>query len=432
VIVRRLRSSLPLGGTIFLSLALVFVAVICPPNQTDIWLYQMYGRTAVHYHENPYRHAPVEFQPDPVLARSDGFWTGLRPLYGPALVGLATAVYAATGPGELAGRLAWQGLVGLAVLATIALVAWRTRNAAAVAMIGLNAVIIYSVVNGGHADALIGLAVLGAVLLAERNRYIASALAMTLAVLLKLPLMIALLALLVWMAYKNFGRAVAAAAASGVVGLVAVGAYGGPGVVITPLLDARTQVSAMTPWNLVRQNGLTSFTGHTATLGPLGDALPLLSLGMGVVVTAILIVAWRGDVDPAPSVSTVITAWLAVALYGSPWSFAWVLPVLALKAFEPPVSTRLAVVWVGATLMVSHWGSVTTASAWLGSPSFSSYDVAYALLIDLTIGAAISVLLALIGEALSNRPSPWRGAAPQPTSVDVRTELLNARTVDIS
>jgi hypothetical protein len=318
---------------------------------------------------------------------------------------LATGIYAATGTGELAGRLAWQGLAGAAVLATIALVAWRTRNAAAVALIGLNAVIIYSVVNGGHADALIGLAILVSVLLAERNRYIASALVMTLAVLLKLPLAVALLALLIWMAYKSWRRAVAATAASAALGLVAVSVYGGPRVVISPLLNARTtQTSVMTPWNVLRENGLKSFTGHTATLGPVGDSLALLSVGATLIVIAILLVAWRRDADPALPVATVITASLAIALYGSPWSFAWILPVLALRGFKPPLSTRLVVAWLGTTLLVSHWGSVTTASGWLGSHSFASYDRGYALLIDITIVGAIGVVVALLAEALSVLP----------------------------
>ena len=60
------------------------------------------------------------------------------------------------------------------------------------------------------------------------------------------------------------------------------------------------------------------------------------------ILTVILIVAWGRDENPALPVAAVITAWLAVALYGSPWAFAWVLPVLALRDFKPALSTHLS------------------------------------------------------------------------------------------
>jgi hypothetical protein len=417
VLVPRLRSTLPLRGTVVLSVALVLVAVVTPPNNTDFWYYQMYGRTVVHEHANPYRHAPIEYAPDPVLARTGGFWDGVRPEYGPALVGAATVIYAATGTSELAGRLAWQGLAGAAVLVTIVLVMKRTRDAAAVALIGLNPLIIYSTVHAGHCDALIGLGVLAAVLLAERGRFVLSILAVTIAMLIKAPLFVAVAALLVWMAWRNRSRAVLAAAAAGMLALVAVAVFGGPSVVLTPMLGARGRTNLTAAWNLVRGNGLTPFTGHTAPLGPVGDVVPLLAVVVAVFAAAFLIVTWSQDTDPATPVAAAIAAWLAIALYTSPWSAAWLLPVLALRIRVPALSTRLVVVWLAVTLLALHWASETIATGWSSSPSYALYDTVLAYLLDITILGAIGVLVSLFAEALLERSRLRRRVADQAIKV---------------
>ena len=429
VLVPRLRSTLPLRGTVVLSVTLVLVAVVAPPNNTDFWYYQMYGRTVIHHQQNPYRHAPIEYEPDPVLARTGGFWDGVRPEYGPVLVGTATVIYAATGPSEIAGRLAWQGLAGAAVLVTIVLVMKRTHDAAAVALIGLNPLMIYSTVHAGHSDALIGLGVLAAVLLAERGRYVLSSLAVTLAMLIKAPLFVAVAALLVWMAWRNRVRALLAAAAAGILALVAVAVFGGPSVVLTPMLTARGRTSLTAAWNLVRENGLTPFTGHTASLGPVGDVVPLLAVAVAVLAAAFLILTWSQDADPASPVAPAIAAWLAVALYTSPWSGAWLLPVLALRSRVPTLSTRLVVVWLGVTLLALHSASATIASGWAFSPSYASYDTVLAYLIDIAIVRRDRCSSSRsIGEALLERSRLRRSVAAQPRKRD----LLNTRTVDIN
>src|SRR5438552_896578 len=82
----------------------------------------------------------------------------------------------------------------LAVFIALVLIARRVRSAAAVAIVGLNPVAAYMVVNAGHNDALVGLGVLVGVLLASRERHTTATLAFTAAALVKATAGLALLA----------------------------------------------------------------------------------------------------------------------------------------------------------------------------------------------------------------------------------------------
>ena len=171
----RLRPRVVFG----LGAALVVVSVSAPPMGTDLWAYQMYGRIVVEHHENPYLRTPSEFPDDPVMAYMGTPWSGVRAEYGPVLVGTAAAVAAVTGTSELGGRLAWQGLCGAAVLASMVLI-WRgTKNCAAVAAFGLNPIVLYELVHLAHNDALIGAAVVGSMSAARKDRQVVAAVLLT-------------------------------------------------------------------------------------------------------------------------------------------------------------------------------------------------------------------------------------------------------------
>ena len=127
-------------------------------------------------------------------------------------------------PGGLTGRAAVLGLVVCALVLSLAypakdarrsallstpcrvcrrtcllIVDRRTRDPMALAALGVNPLTIVSVVNGGHNDALVGLAVLGGVLLAIDRRYIAAGAALAGAVLIKASGGLPLLAVGAWL-----------------------------------------------------------------------------------------------------------------------------------------------------------------------------------------------------------------------------------------
>src|SRR5439155_27366050 len=94
-------------------------------------------------------------------------------------------------------------IAALAVFIALGLIARRVRSAAAVAIVRLDPVTAYMVVNAGHNAALVGLGVLVGVLLAGRERHTTATLAFTAAALVKATAGLALLAYLVWLAYRR-------------------------------------------------------------------------------------------------------------------------------------------------------------------------------------------------------------------------------------
>ncbi len=388
---RSWRASLSVRVVLLLSAGLLVVAVVAKPNGTDLWYYQMYGRILVHYHDSPYTHEAQEYKGDPVLARTDQFWTHVDAEYGPALITLASAVAAVTGTNELAARLAWQGLAALAVWIALLLVARRTADGAAVALIGLNPVVIYSVVNAGHADAFVGLAVLAGMLCAQTRRYVLAALALTVATLVKWPVGIGLVAFLFWTLFHGgIRRTVTAAAAAASAAIVAIGIFGGRAV-IQPAFNARDRTNAVTPWNLTRTHAFDMFRAVNPTLGPLPRAAPTLAVVVGLVIAGWVCVRRRLDDDPVLLVGTVIVVWQVTALYTSPWSVFWALPILALH--RRAVVTRLMVAWFCLLLLQQYWSDAVLR---IHGSRLSAYLHANALLTAACIVAAIAIAVSLI------------------------------------
>src|SRR5205823_5008116 len=126
------------------------------------------------------------------------YWAKTTARYGPVFIGITAGVAVVVGDHPLPTRLAYQMIAALAVLIALVLIARRVRSAAAaaVAIVGLNPVTAYMVVNAGHNDALVGLGVLVGVLLASRERHTTATLAFTAAALVKATAGLALLAYL--------------------------------------------------------------------------------------------------------------------------------------------------------------------------------------------------------------------------------------------
>jgi hypothetical protein len=390
------RKSLSIRLVLLLSAGLLVVAVIAKPNGTDLWYYQMYGRIFVHYHESAYKHVPQEFKGDPVLARTDQLWTRVRAEYGPLLIAPAIVVAAVTGTNELAARLAWQGLAALAVWMALLLVARRTRDGAAVALIGLNPVVIYSVVNAGHADAFVGLAVLVGVLCAQSRRYVLAALALTAAALVKWPAGVGLVAFLIWAVFHGgIRRTVTAALAAGGAAVVAIGLFGGRAV-LTPALDARDRTNGVTPWNLTRAHGFDVFRAVIPTLGTLPHNAPTLAVVVGLLIAVCVCVRHVHDDEPSLIVGTVIVAWQVTALYTSPWSVFWALPILALH--RRAIVTRLTVAYFCLLLLQQYW---SVAALTVHGSRLTAYIHANAILLAASIVAAIGIAIFLVVSAFT-------------------------------
>ncbi len=128
----------------------------------DVYLYWIEARIAVVHHANPYRATPGDYPSDPAYDHVSEIWRTETAPYGPAWEALATAPAAAAGSSSHRAELGYRVLALLGVLAATVLVARRTRNAAAVALLGWSPLVALHYAGGGHSDAwMIALLVLG-------------------------------------------------------------------------------------------------------------------------------------------------------------------------------------------------------------------------------------------------------------------------------
>ena len=395
---RRWRRAITVSLALGLGSVLLALAVTARPNGNDIWYYQMYGRIVSTYHDSPYKHSPSEYQHDPFLHRTGGVFNGTRAEYGPVWIAAATTIAAVTGTNALAARLAWQGLAALAVFLSLLLVARSTRDGAAVALVALNPVILFAVVNAGHNDAFIGLALCAAVLLARAEHYVLAALACTVAALVKAPVGLALVGLLVWLAYRHgVHKAVRPAIVAAAVGVLAIAASGGRAM-LEPMFKARLRTDRLTPWNLARLRGIETWQGHGyVQLGVPPKQLAAIAVAVTLVVAAVLILGALRDPDPAPVVALALASWLLIALYSLPWSLGWVMPVLALR--RRALVTRVLPAVFGLQLLTAQWSAVTEFAIVWKTAHVHVYDHVLAVLIDCSMVAAVAAVIVLVLDA---------------------------------
>jgi alpha-1,6-mannosyltransferase len=322
--------------------ALLAVSVLAPPRESrDLWLYGMYGRIVAEHHDNPYTHVPALYRDDPWYDRLHPAWRHATSLYGPAFVAVAAAGMHVWGNSLFTGRLFFQALAALAVLAAALAVGHLTGSAAAMAVVGLNPLVLLSVVNGGHNDALIGLAVIVGAMLAARRRFVGAGMVLALAVLVKATASLALLGVAVWVLRREGVRKTAAVA--GTAALVVVGGYllAGGQAPVQRLHDAQLDVSGASVWDTPRR---------LLTLDQVADGVPYrranLQVRQGIArwsMLAVLALAGltllRGAdrLVPAAAAGGAILAYLLLGAYVLPWYLAWGLPALAL-AWRAPVA----------------------------------------------------------------------------------------------
>ena len=139
----------------------------------DVYSYAAYGRTLAVHHANPYEVPPSAFPGDPFAPVVSREWFDTRSVYGPAFT-LASAALARTWSGSAAATIlgfkvlaATAVLLGAVLAGAIARRVAPGREALAIALIGLNPVVVVHTVGGGHNDALVAGLLAGAALLAS-------------------------------------------------------------------------------------------------------------------------------------------------------------------------------------------------------------------------------------------------------------------------
>ncbi len=293
------------------------VAVLVPPTATqDLWWYAIYGRILGVYHASPYTHVGADFPHNPLLHLVGHTWRHTPSVYGPAFTGVSAAASIVLGTAHLPTRLFYQGLAAVAVAIACRVVWRRTRSAGAVAFLAVNPVVALYLVNGGRNDILVGLAMLGAVVLAADGRESAAGVVGGLGALVKLTGLVGVVALVVSVGMRR-GRAAAVRVGVGAAGVVALGyLLAGPSAVLTPMNTAGSLYSRSSVWKL---------------LGPAGVALPSTRAAAGLVGLLVLVVLLRTRREPAETtVPAALTTLTVGATYTLPGYAAWSLPTAAL------------------------------------------------------------------------------------------------------
>ncbi len=317
--------AIAIGGLMLIAVALE------PTGSHDLWSYTMYGRMISQYGVSPYSHVPHDFPHDRFLHLVSQGWRHTPSVYGPAFVAFAAVGSALAGSSVLAARLFHELTAAIAVAVILGLIWRRTRSPAAVMLLGLNALVIVSVINGGHNDALVGLGVLGAVLLTEERRPIAAGLVLAVAVLIKITALLALPALVAWTLYR-FGRRAAGHLAGVALGSVMLGyAIAGPKA-LTALEANHKLMSRASFWQTARTL-LTPVGGHS--FGGTPRATWLATFGVASIAMVCVLagtVAWRHrrDAELGGVVALALTAYLVAGIYVLPWYGMWMLPAACL------------------------------------------------------------------------------------------------------
>lgn len=127
----------------------------------DVYHYWSQGRIVAVHHANPYVSTPADYPHDPATPHVAEVWRDKPAPYGP--VWEVAGSVAAPFTSARAAAYVFRAVAVIALLASVALVAVRTRSARAVAILGWNPLLALHFGGGGHSDAVMMLLVLGAV-----------------------------------------------------------------------------------------------------------------------------------------------------------------------------------------------------------------------------------------------------------------------------
>jgi hypothetical protein len=120
------------------------------------------------HHANPYVATPARYPADPAFSHVSESWRGEPSPYGPGWELVAAVPALAAGSSAHRAELAYRALAVAALLLAVAIVARRTRSAAAVAFIGWSPLLALHYGGGAHSDAVMMVLVLGAVVAGTR------------------------------------------------------------------------------------------------------------------------------------------------------------------------------------------------------------------------------------------------------------------------
>jgi alpha-1,6-mannosyltransferase len=327
-VARRLSPVLVLGSIA----ALYALILLAPPlASTDIFSYQFYGRIGQTYHFNPYLAGPHALAGDPLYSYIGSKWYATPTVYGPIFTALSYLLAPLT---IAANVFAYKAIAAVSSLAVVALV-WngaRLRGvdpARAVALVGLNPLIIVYGIGGGHNDLLmLAPMVAGIVLLLQgRGRVGAGSIVVAAAVKVTAGMMLPFAIADARGRMAGTRRRDLLIGAGVTAALLAVFAFVlfGTGPLHLPATIERVQSKGnwqSIPGFISARLGFGSEIGQPAAL--------LLGAVFGGALCWLLWRVWRAELDWIAGAGWAAVALLVTAASLLPWYVAWLMPLAAL------------------------------------------------------------------------------------------------------
>lgn len=311
------RADLTFAAVVAAGIALVVVVLVVPPRGSrDVYSYISYGRMVAVHHVSPYEHGPADFPADPATAKVSKNWQEAPSVYGPVFTGVS-AVGAWMTQSSLRLAAVWHQLLTAAAGAIVCGIVWkRTADPRALAFIVLNPMIGASLLTGAHNDLLVGLAVLGAVLVAVPKPWLAGVFG-ALACAVKVSAGLAVFTL--------------AATARKLRDAVTIAAVAG-GLFLAMSLPFGTAALKTASSGAGRVSRGSLWQGIMRVVGGPGWFYGTLGLLLLAGLTIVIVVRFR---DQTLATGASLAAFCASAAWVLPWYAGWSMPLLALRRSHP-------------------------------------------------------------------------------------------------
>ncbi len=322
------------GRAVLMTIAALHALVLLAPPliSTDVFSYAAYGRMGALYGTNPYLHGPHAIALDPVFPFIGAKWSYIPTAYGPVFTVLSYAL----APLSIAATvLVYKSIAAGASLVTIALVwnAARLRGVnqvKAVALVGLNPLIVVYGVGGAHNELLMLAVMMGGVYLLLQHRERGAGGLMMLATGIKLTAGVLLPFAIAGGAGHRPGsprRKVLIGAGTTAAVLLAV-TYALFGTGALNLVSTLKQTQNEGDWHSI-PGFLSARLGFGTIPTVVGVVLGLIFL---VILAWLVWKTWRGEIDWIHGAAWATVALLITANSLLPWYVAWLLPLVALAS----------------------------------------------------------------------------------------------------
>jgi alpha-1,6-mannosyltransferase len=345
------------GWVLACAAVLIGLFALAPPLLSkDIFSYIAYARLGPLYHLNPYVFGPVAAAGDHSYRFVGHLWRAVPTVYGPAFT-LPSYLAAPLGVGG--AMWAFKAAAAASAAGSVGLVWWCARRlgrspATAVAVVGLNPIMVVYAVGGGHNDLESMLFAVTAIALVVAGRQAFGGAAMIAAAAVKLSGGLALPFMLVGARRRRMvlAGALVAGAALAAISYPVFGAHP-----LTILHDLRADQALRAGSNVV---GYLEPHLGIGTAGP--HTLHAETVVFVVAAGAALLLAWRGY-DWISAAGWATLALLLTAQWLLPWYLVWLLPLAALGRDRKLLVATLAFTVLLVAMRTTPW--LLPAGSWV-------------------------------------------------------------------